>query len=39
MMQEPIEMSESQIVEYTKHYNNTARPLQPLRDRPVSERE
>jgi carbonic anhydrase len=39
VMQNPIEMSEAQIAEYTKHYNNTARPLQPLNDRPVSERE
>jgi|SRR5271166_2421983 len=39
VMQNPIELSEGQIVEYTKHYNNTARPLQPLNDRPVSERE
>jgi len=39
VMQNAIEMSEAQIVEYTKHYNNTARPLQPLNDRPVSERE
>ena len=39
VMQNPIEMSEAQIVEYTKHYNNTARPLQPFNDRPVSERE
>jgi carbonic anhydrase len=39
VMQQPVEMSEAQIVEYAKHYNNTARPLQPLNDRPVSERE
>lgn len=39
VMQNPIEMSEAQIAEYTKHYNNTARPLQPLKGRPVSERE
>ena len=39
VMQNPIEISEAQIEEYTKHYNNTARPLQPLNDRPVSERE
>jgi len=38
VMRNPIEMSEAQIAEYTKHYNNTARPLQPLNDRPVSER-
>ena len=39
VMQNPIEMSEAQIEAYTKHYNNTARPLQPLNDRPISERE
>lgn len=39
VMQNPIEMSEAQIAEYTKHYSNTARPLQPLNDRPVSERQ
>ena len=39
VMQNPIEMSEAQIAEYTKHYHNTARPLQPLNNRPVSERE
>ncbi len=39
VMQNPIEMSEAQIAEYTKHYKNTARPLQPLNDRPVSERQ
>jgi carbonic anhydrase len=39
VLQNPIEMSEAQIAEYTKHYNNTARPLQPLNDRPISERQ
>jgi carbonic anhydrase len=39
VMQHPIEMSEAQIAEYQKYYHNTARPLQPLNDRPVSERQ
>lgn len=39
VMQNPIEMSEAQIEGYTKHYSNTARPLQPSNDRPVSERQ
>jgi carbonic anhydrase len=38
VMKNPIELSEAQIAEYAKHYHNTARPLQPLHDRPVSER-
>lgn len=37
VMKNPIEMSEAQIAEYTKHYHDTARPLQPLNDRPVGE--
>jgi carbonic anhydrase len=37
VMKNPIELSEAQIAEYTKHYHNTARPLQPLNGRPVSE--
>jgi carbonic anhydrase len=37
VMKNPIELSEVQIAEYTKHYHNTARPLQPLNGRPVSE--
>ena len=37
VMKHPIEMSAAQIAEYKKHYHNTARPLQPLRQRPVSE--
>jgi carbonic anhydrase len=36
-MQTPIELSEAQIAEYTRHYHNAARPLQPLNGRPVSE--
>ena len=39
VMRNPIELSEDQIAEYAKHYHNTARPLQPLNDRPVSERQ
>jgi len=30
VMKNAIELSEVQITEYTKHYHNTARPLQPL---------
>jgi carbonic anhydrase len=37
VMKNPIELSEAQIAEYTKHYHDTARPLQPLNDRPISE--
>ncbi len=37
VMKKPIEMSEEQIAEYKKHYHNTARPLQPLNNRPVAE--
>jgi carbonic anhydrase len=37
VMKNPIELSEEQIEEYTKHYHNTARPLQPLNGRPVIE--
>jgi len=36
-LKNPIEMSEAQIAEYKKHYHRTARPLQPLGERPVSE--
>jgi len=39
VMENPIELSEAQIAEYTKHYHNTARPLQPSNDRPVSGRQ
>ena len=35
--QNPIEMSEEKIVEYTKNYQDVARPLQPLNGRPVHE--
>lgn len=37
VMKNSIEMSEAQIAEYKKHYHNTARPLQPVRERPVME--
>jgi carbonic anhydrase len=37
LMKNPIEMSEAQIAEYKKHYHNTARPLQPVNNRPVFE--
>ncbi len=37
VMKNAIELSEAQIAEYTKHYHNTARPLQPVNGRPVSE--
>lgn len=37
VMKNPIEMSEAQIAQYRKYYHNTARPLQPLNDRPVTE--
>jgi len=37
LMKKPIEMSEAQIAQYKKHYHNTARPLQPLGERPVAE--
>ena len=37
LMKNPIEMSEAQIAEYRKYYHNTARPLQPLGERPVVE--
>lgn len=39
VLKNPIEMSEAQIAEYTAHYHDTARPLQPLNGRPVSERQ
>lgn len=39
VMKNPIELSEAQIAEYTKHYHGTARPLQPSNDRPVDERQ
>ncbi|HEY6337075.1 MAG TPA: carbonic anhydrase family protein [Candidatus Sulfotelmatobacter sp.] len=37
VLKDPIEMSQEQIDEYKKHYHNTARPLQSLGERPVSE--
>jgi len=37
VMKTPIEMSEAQIAEYSKHYHDTARPLQPVNGRPVVE--
>jgi carbonic anhydrase len=36
-MKNPIEMSEAQIDQYRTYYHNTARPLQPLNDRPLVE--
>jgi carbonic anhydrase len=37
LMKTPIEMSEAQINQYRKYYHNTARPLQPLNNRPLVE--
>ena len=37
LMKNPIEMSEAQINQYRKYYHDTARPLQPLNDRPLVE--
>jgi carbonic anhydrase len=37
LMKNSIEMSEAQIAQYRKYYHNSARPLQPLKDRPVLE--
>jgi|SRR5271166_664296 len=37
LMKNPIEMSAAQIAQYEKYYHNTARPLQPLSNRPVVE--
>jgi len=37
VMKNPVELSESQIQEYARHYHNVARPLQPLNGRPVVE--
>ena len=37
LLKNPIEMSEAQIAQYRKYYHNTARPLQPLNDRPIFE--
>lgn len=37
LMKHPIEMSNAQIAKYKKYYHNTARPLQPLNNRPLVE--
>ena len=37
LMKNPIEMSAAQIAKYKKYYHDTARPLQPLNNRPVVE--
>jgi carbonic anhydrase len=37
LMKNPIEMSAAQIAQYKKYYHNTARPLQPVNERPVVE--
>lgn len=37
VMKKPIEMSEAQIAQYKKYYHNTARPLQPIGERPIVE--
>ena len=37
VMKTPIELSESQLRDYARHYHNTARPLQVLNGRPVVE--
>jgi carbonic anhydrase len=37
VMKKPIEMSEAQIAQYKKYYHDTARPLQPVHERPVTE--
>jgi carbonic anhydrase len=37
LMKNPIELSEDQIDRYRKYYHNTARPLQPLNNRPLVE--
>jgi carbonic anhydrase len=37
VLKHPIEMSASQIAQYRQYYHDTARPLQPLRQRPVLE--
>lgn len=39
LMKNSIEMSEDQIDQYRKYYHNTARPLQPLNNRPLVESE
>lgn len=37
LLKNPIEMSQAQIDQYEKYYHNTARPLQPVNDRPIFE--
>lgn len=37
LLKTPIEMSEAQIAKYKDYYHDTARPLQPLNNRPVVE--
>lgn len=37
LLKHPIEMSEAQIAKYKAYYHDTARPLQPLNNRPVVE--
>jgi hypothetical protein len=37
VLKNPIQMSQTQIDQFKKHYPGTARPLQPLNGRPVSE--
>jgi len=37
LMKNPIEMSKEQIDQYRKYYHGTARPLQPLNNRPLVE--
>jgi len=37
VMKHPIEMSKAQIAKYRKYYHDTARPLQPLNNRPLVE--
>jgi carbonic anhydrase len=37
VLKNPIEFSEDQIAEYTRHYHNTSRPLQPRNNRPITE--
>ena len=39
LMKHPIEMSKAQIARYKKLYHDTARPLQPLNNRPLVESE
>jgi carbonic anhydrase len=37
VLKSSIEMSEAQIAQYKRYYHDTARPIQPLNDRPVTE--